>query len=164
MSELTLRPIMWQMFDNLLPLQVLSSDEAISRLTYYAILVKVNNWWHNVTSCNLVNIYQTTWGHIPQVSILHSRLCEILTLVVTSFIQLYIIFSWCQWPRGPLCRSAAARSLGLQFRISPGDFACMLSLVSVCVCVCCQVEVSASGWSLLQRPAFPCVLSEFAET
>jgi hypothetical protein len=38
-----------------------------------------------VTSCNLVNIHHTTWRHIPQVSVLHSRLCEILTLAVTSY-------------------------------------------------------------------------------
>ena len=41
--------------------------------------------------------------------------------------------------------SAAARLLGLRNRILPGVW---LSLVSV---VCCQVEVSAPGWSIIQR-------------
>ena len=50
-----------------------------------------------------------------------------------------------QWPRGLRRESAAARLLGLRVRIPPG--ACM-SLVNV---VCCLVEVSASGWSLVQR-------------
>jgi hypothetical protein len=51
-----------------------------------------------------------------------------------------------QWLRGLRRRSVAVRLLGLRVRILPGH-GC-LSLVSV---VCCQVEVSASGWSLVQR-------------
>jgi hypothetical protein len=46
---------------------------------------------------------------------------------------------------------AAARLLGLGVRIPRGR-GC-LSLVSV---VCCQVEVSASGWSLIQRSPTEC--------
>jgi len=44
-----------------------------------------------------------------------------------------------QWPCGLRRGCAAVRLLGLWFRIPPGVW---LSLVSV---VCCQVEVSASG-------------------
>ena len=45
-----------------------------------------------------------------------------------------------QWPRGLRCRSAAARMLGLWFRIPPGAW------MSVrCECVVCQIEVSAKG-------------------
>jgi len=56
-----------------------------------------------------------------------------------------------QWPHGLRRGSAAARLLGLWFRIPPGH-GC-LSLVSV---VCCQVEVFATGWSLAQRSPTEC--------
>jgi hypothetical protein len=46
---------------------------------------------------------------------------------------------------------ACVRLLGLWFRIPPGFG--YLSLVSV---VCCQVEVSASGWSFIQRSPTEC--------
>jgi len=52
-----------------------------------------------------------------------------------------------QWPRGLRHRSVGARLLGLRVRI-PLGMEVRLSLVSG---VCCQVEVSASGWSLVQR-------------
>ena len=60
---------------------------------------------------------------------------------------------WCrsQWPRGLRRRSAAALLLRLWVRIPPGAW--MLSVVSV---VCCQVEVSATGWSLVQRSPTDC--------
>jgi hypothetical protein len=60
-----------------------------------------------------------------------------------------------QWPRGVRCRSAATRLLGSWVRIPPG-YGC-LSLVSV---VCCQVEVSATGRSLVQRIPTECGVSE----
>ena len=50
-----------------------------------------------------------------------------------------------QWPRGQRLGSAAARLLGLCFRIPPGSW---MSVFSV---VCCQVEVSKSGLSHVQR-------------
>jgi hypothetical protein len=49
----------------------------------------------------------------------------------------------------------AARLLGLRFRIPPRILC--LSLESV---VCCQVEVSASGCSLVQRSPTKCGVSE----
>jgi len=52
-------------------------------------------------------------------------------------------------------RSKAARLLGLRVRIPLG--ARTLSLVSV---VCCQIEVSASGWLLVQRRPTDCCMSE----
>ena len=55
------------------------------------------------------------------------------------------------WPRGLRRGSAAARLLGLWFRIPP-EHRC-LSLVSV---VCCQLEVFATGWSLTQRSCTEC--------
>jgi hypothetical protein len=50
-----------------------------------------------------------------------------------------------QWPRGMKRGSAAARLLGLWVRIPPGAW---MSLLNV---VCCQIEVSGSDWSLVQR-------------
>jgi hypothetical protein len=58
----------------------------------------------------------------------------------------YLCVCRSQWPRGVRPGFAAARLLGLRVRI-PQGYGC-LSLVSV---VCCQVEVSATGWSLVQR-------------
>jgi hypothetical protein len=60
-----------------------------------------------------------------------------------------------QWPRGLRRGSAAAHLLGLWVRIPLGD-GC-LSFVSD---VFCQVDVSASGWSLFQRSPTECDLSE----
>ena len=59
-----------------------------------------------------------------------------------------------QWPRGLRRRSSAARLLRLWVRIPPGAwmFVC-LYVVSV---MCCQVEVSATGWSLAQRDSTDC--------
>ena len=53
--------------------------------------------------------------------------------------------------------SAAARWLGLRVRIPPGSW---MSVSCEC-CVSCQVEVSASGWSLVQRRPTECDVSEF---
>jgi hypothetical protein len=57
-----------------------------------------------------------------------------------------------QWPRGLRRGSAAAHLLRFWFRISPEA----RSLVSV---VCCHIEVSASGWSLVQRSPTACDVS-----
>jgi len=56
-----------------------------------------------------------------------------------------------QWPRGLRFRSAAARLLRLRVRIPTGH-GC-LSVVNV---LCCQVEVSATSWSLVQRSPAEC--------
>ena len=55
------------------------------------------------------------------------------------------MYIWSQWPRGLRRGSAAARLLGLWFRIPPGAWMFVVGVV------CCQVEVSATGWSLVQR-------------
>jgi hypothetical protein len=59
------------------------------------------------------------------------------------------------WPRGLRRESAGACLLGLRVWI-PRGHGC-LSVVSV---VCCQVEVTASSWSLVQRSPTECVVSE----
>jgi hypothetical protein len=56
--------------------------------------------------------------------------------------SIIIIISRSQWPRGLRCRSTAARLLRWWVRILPGAWMFV---------VCCQVEVSATGWSLVQR-------------
>jgi len=61
-----------------------------------------------------------------------------------------------RWPRGLRRGSGALRLLALWVRIPPGGWMCV-SLVSV---VCCQVEVSATGWSLVQRRPTECGVSE----
>ena len=58
-----------------------------------------------------------------------------------------------QWPYGLRSGTAAARLLGLWVRVPP---AAWMSLVSV---VCCQAEVSATGWSLVQRSPTECGVS-----
>ena len=57
------------------------------------------------------------------------------------------VSQWCrsQWPRGLGRRSTAARLQRSWVRIPRGSW---MSVVSV---VCCQVEVSATSWSLVQR-------------
>ena len=60
-----------------------------------------------------------------------------------------------QWPCGLTHMSAAARLLRLWVRIPPVGHGC-LSVVSV---VCCQVEVSATGRSLVQGSPTDCVAS-----
>ena len=54
-----------------------------------------------------------------------------------------------QWLRSPKHRSAAVRLLRLWVRIPRGAW------MFVC-CVCCQVEVSATSWSLVQRNPTDC--------
>jgi hypothetical protein len=53
-----------------------------------------------------------------------------------------------QWPPGLRRGNAAARLLGLGVGIPPGA---EMSLVSI---VCCQVEVSATGRSLIQMESY----------
>jgi len=57
-----------------------------------------------------------------------------------------------RWRRGRRRGSEAAHLLGSRVRIPPGGHGC-LSLVAV---VCCQIEVSATGWSLVQRSPTDC--------
>ena len=59
------------------------------------------------------------------------------------------------WPRVLRRGSAAARLLGLRFRIPTGAW-----IFSVLNVACCQVEVSATGRSLVQRSPTDCGVSE----
>jgi hypothetical protein len=85
---------------------------------------------------------------------LHNRKKHIPVNILPKYWSLFRPDIWSRrrspWLRGLRCRSAAARLLDLHVRIAPG--ACM-SVVSF---VCCQVEVSASGRSLVQRSPTDC--------
>jgi hypothetical protein len=70
-------------------------------------------------------------------------------------ILLLVYVCWSQWPRGLRPRFAAAWLLGLGVRKPPGAW----MFVSCECCVFCQVEVSASGWSLVQRSRTQCRMS-----
>jgi hypothetical protein len=59
--------------------------------------------------------------------------------------------SWTQWPRGLRRRCPAERLLGSWVRIPPAAW-----MFVSCECLCCQVEVSATGWSLVQRSPTDC--------
>jgi hypothetical protein len=72
----------------------------------------------------------------------------------TKLIKLRIKTIWSQRPRGLRLESAVARLLGLRVRIPPGAW---LSLVNA---VCCHVQVSATGWSLVQGSPTECDVSE----
>jgi hypothetical protein len=63
-------------------------------------------------------------------------------------------WGYVKWPGGLKIGSATSRFLGMWVQILPGGggHGCQ-SVVSV---VCCQVEVSATSWSLVQR-CLPCV-------
>jgi hypothetical protein len=63
-----------------------------------------------------------------------------------------------RWPRGVRCGSAAARWIELWVWIPHGAWS--LSVVSV---VCYQVEVSASGWSLVLRSPTECGVSNVCD-
>jgi hypothetical protein len=55
-----------------------------------------------------------------------------------------------------VCRPLAYWDCGFESRLGHG----CLSLVSV---VCCQVEVSATGWSLVQRSPTECGVSDVCD-
>ena len=71
--------------------------------------------------------------------------------IISTFPYFACLHFRSRWPRGIRRGFAAARLLRLRVRIPP---VCgCLSVVSV---VCCQVEVSAPGWSLVQRSPTEC--------
>ena len=83
--------------------------------------------WRDFVRCSLVRL--ANYG---------DRRC------VWEFGKVHSVNCRSQWPRGLRRRSSAARLLRLWVRIPPGAW---MSVVSV---GCCQVEVSATDWSLVQ--------------
>ena len=75
-----------------------------------------------------------------------------LELKVVQFKVSKSLLQWLHRPRG---RYATAGSLGLPVQIPPR------AMMSVCCVVCSQVEVSASGRSLVQRSPTECCVSQY---
>ena len=76
--------------------------------------------------------------------------------MINAFVGIIFTGNRSQWPRGLRGGSAPARLLVLRVRMPPGH-GC-LPLVNV---VCCQVEVSVTGQSIVQRSPTKCGVSEF---
>ena len=93
---------------------------------------------------------------LPLTTLRYRFCCSWLCGLFYFSVRLCLIFKFCRsrWPRGLGRRSVAARFLGLRVRI-PRDHGC-LSPVTV---VYCQVEVSATSWSLVQRSPTDCAAS-----
>ena len=78
--------------------------------------------------------------------------CNAETSYMNFFDTFYVGTLWncrSRWPRRLRRRSATARLLRSWVRIPPGAW------MFVC-CECCQVEVSATSWSLVQRSPTDC--------
>jgi len=77
------------------------------------------------------------------------KYCVCNFILYFLLLSIYFYLIWLQWPPGLRHRSTAVRLLGLWVRIPPGAW------MSVCV-ECCQVEVSVTGCSLIQRSPTDC--------
>ena len=99
------------------------------------------------------HIYSLIWqhGYLFRPTTKPSSGC----LIRTSICYIYVRRS--QRPLDLRRGSAAALLLGLRARIPP-EHGCW----PVVIVVCCQEEVSASGWSLIQRSPALCGVSECA--
>ena len=93
----------------------------------------------------------------PEVGIFETQWLVFLYIIYISFMYIhykvnYIVYY--MYRLGFLPFPVAARLLGLRVRILPGAW------MSVASIVCCQLEVSASGWSLFQRITTDCDVFE----
>jgi hypothetical protein len=96
---------------------------------------------HSTTTFRLVFRPAVRLFHVPWI------ITRLLCVVI------YLYFAWrSHWPRDLRRRFAAIRLLRLRVRILP------VTWMPVS-CECCQVEVSASGWSLVQRSPTECGVS-----
>jgi len=75
---------------------------------------------------------------------------ELITVINLLYNKVIYISRRSQWTRGLRRGSTAARLLRLWVRIPPGAW------MSVLTVVCWQVEVSTTGWSLVQRSPTDC--------
>ena len=101
----------------------------------------------------------TSTAYLMNLSMIERKFSEALAQTTTSNSQIdwnvnFVSQLWdigrSQWPRDVRRSSAAASPLRLWVRIPPGAW---MSLLSV---VCCQVEVSVTSWSLVQRSPTDC--------
>jgi hypothetical protein len=120
------------------------------------ILVDKKRNWHGV--------FSRYFGFPPPVSsqqysllILSSFTDAVWSQQLTaSFINTRkLIIRRSQWPRGLRRGIAAACLLGVWVRNSQRH-----GCPSLIIVVCCQAEISASGWSLVQRSPTECCVSE----
>ena len=98
-----------------------------------------------------INVY-CSYSWVPTRN--QSPLVSCVIFLVHPYYYYYYYYCRSRWSRGLRRVSAAVCFLGLRVRITPGH-GCR-SLVSV---VCCQVEVSASDWSFVQRGPPECGVS-----
>jgi hypothetical protein len=113
--------------------------------------------YFNVTACNSTGQATKTAKSIQHAWMVHCAELENMWTQSQYLLKHSHHKGRSQWPRCLRRGSAAARWLGLRVRIPPGSW---MSVSCEC-CVSCQQEVSASGWSLVQRGPTDCDASEF---
>jgi hypothetical protein len=74
-------------------------------------------------------------------------------VTIWNWFKLTLTFGRSQWPRGIRRGSGDSRLMGMRVRILEGGWMFVMSVV------CCQVEVSATSWSLVQRIPTDCGVS-----
>jgi len=119
---------------------------------------RTNNYTRDIHTCHCINLYSCKFESDVRV-ILKSEFgttrntsCLIFFLLLS-----YILFYYrCRWPRG--LRHGSAATLAGVAGSNPARWHVCLSLVSV---ICCQVEVSATGQSLVQRSRTECDVSDW---
>jgi hypothetical protein len=104
--------------------------------------------WHCIHSLpfTVVARHSERWCFKPVqwsvTAVVYVLVCTVCTTVVCC----YRVAVWRPIPLAARHGPAAARFLGLRVRILPsGMYVCLLWVL------CCQVKVSATGWSLIQR-------------
>jgi len=134
---------------NVLTLWILSKH--ISRFKQVAMA------YFNVTACNSTGQATKTAKSIQRDWMVHCAELENMWTQSQYLLKHSHHTGRSQWPCCLRRGSAAARWLGLRVRIPPGSW---MSVSCEC-CVSCQVEASASGWSLVQMGPTDCDVSEF---
>jgi hypothetical protein len=121
----------------------------------YSVLPYVLMAWHLRRVRNLQARGPWILRYCPSLSccncICITRMKKALWRILRDYGRMNITFSRPRWPRGLRDGFTASRFLGLRVRI-PLRHGC-LSVVNV---VCCQLEVSATGRSLVQRNPTEC--------
>ena len=139
-------------------------QQRVARVWLEVVLLLI--WFKGIDILKLCDIGPSEYGMLVccwcwlySVSYLTSGKAAMMEFVPRRNMQVYgrkLIYdlpNFCrsQWPRGLRRRSAAARLLRSWVWIPRGHRS--FSVVSV---VCCQVEVSATSWSLVQRSPTYC--------
>ena len=99
-----------------------------------------------------VFFFKRTFGVCRQSRTYVTPISKFLLFITSELIHARVNTCRSQWPRGLRRSSAAARLIGSWVRIPPEAW------IFVCCeyYVCCQVEVSATSWSLVQRSPSDC--------